>query len=303
MNLRDMDSHDLAVVYAGGDLKRSDRRRVENILFERFQPLFKSQAYKFRFTGLDIDDLLGVIYGAFTTSLKKFDPVTYPDKKFPAWLKRGVSDAMLVEVPVMLGFDGATLKDLFYNYTKYEKACLQVNPEATSDDIVEYMAQQLVRPRGNSGYQIVKTSETAREFVLQYREMRRGMVSLDKPLGEDGAVSLADFVVDEGAPDPLDELNTWEQRKYCKIFYEAALNELDERYRRIFTDRMLAHTSDESVTGTEFSLAAIGQREKISKERVRQIEEKARKRVKKHMRLLAREEGYRELLDCPLDQG
>ncbi|MGH7196997.1 MAG: sigma-70 family RNA polymerase sigma factor [Candidatus Saccharimonadales bacterium] len=108
--------------------------------------------------------------------------------------------------------------------------------------------------------------------VQQAKEAMHIFISLDAPVGEDGDSTLSD-VVSVTAPSPEDiALNNVERTEL-----EDAISELDDRSAAII--RMRYGLLD----GEPWSLADIGKRFELSRERVRQLEVKALEKLKEIM--------------------
>lgn len=104
---------------------------------------------------------------------------------------------------------------------------------------------------------------TTVEEVTKLRRLAAHTVSLDQPVGPDDADPLGDFVAETGADDmPLDSALYALQRDQV----EAALNTLSERSRYILRLRF------GFVDGTEYTLTQVAALLKLSRERIRQLE-------------------------------
>jgi RNA polymerase primary sigma factor len=107
-------------------------------------------------------------------------------------------------------------------------------------------------------------------------------VSLDMTVGDDENTSLGNLVLDRTAPNPQDELIAREMRAEI----EAILNTLDEREQIVMRKRFGFDEDDKSV------LQQIGDELNISRERVRQIEALALRKL----RSAARKKRLRDYL-------
>ena len=94
-------------------------------------------------------------------------------------------------------------------------------------------------------------------------------VSLDRPVGDDDSV-LSDFVEDESAESPYELAETEENARRV----EEILSKLSPRERDILRMRF-GFEGDEKST-----LEVVGQRFGVTRERIRQIEAKALKRLR-----------------------
>src|SRR4051794_11117132 len=93
-------------------------------------------------------------------------------------------------------------------------------------------------------------------------------VSLNQTIGADGGGELGDLFTDDAVLDPLDEMETTERRQTVR----KALDALPERDRRIIELRF-------GFDGEPWTLDAIGRELDVTRERIRQLERQAVKRL------------------------
>src|SRR5262245_3521179 len=106
-------------------------------------------------------------------------------------------------------------------------------------------------------------------------------LSLDDKIGRDKDTPISAYLVDEGSTNPEEEL----LKEESEVLIRLALKGLTEREKMVIVDRFGLEG------GRTFTLKEIGERRGISRERVRQIEAQAKKRLRKlitHNRALAR---------------
>jgi RNA polymerase primary sigma factor len=101
-------------------------------------------------------------------------------------------------------------------------------------------------------------------------KMARPPVSLDAPVGDDGDVSVGDFIEDKGAESPADRTG----HSLLKESLEAVLTSLNQRERRILEMRFGL------VDGYGHTLEEIGNLYSVTRERIRQIEAKALRKLR-----------------------
>ena len=118
---------------------------------------------------------------------------------------------------------------------------------------------------------VMKKAEISRETLNEVQQFSHGYLSLDTTLIGDSEKSIIDFLRDPKAEDGF-EKNMMEQALTQKV--QTALKVLDQRDEKILTWR---YGLDGKGTQT---LDEIGKRLNISKERVRQIEERAMKKIR-----------------------
>ncbi len=131
------------------------------------------------------------------------------------------------------------------------------------------------------------TGKIARKLHVkasEVQEMAQRMdgrdLSLDAPLGEDGSSSHVDFVTGEG-PGQDDELGAAQEQRVVTGRVGAALARLDERERFIIEQRVM---NDAPMT-----LKELGDHFGFSRERARQLEIRAKEKLKAELGALAEE--------------
>jgi RNA polymerase sigma-32 factor len=115
-------------------------------------------------------------------------------------------------------------------------------------------------------------------------------VSLDTKPFDDSSSSLGDLLA---APDRSQEetLAASERDDQVRIAVRSAMSELDERERYIAENRLMADHDD------ELSLAEIGRRLGVSRERARQLEVRTKRKLRRRIEELSRRGGDRLSLD------
>jgi len=122
--------------------------------------------------------------------------------------------------------------------------------------------------------------ELAREADIPVEETRRVMkiskhpISLDRPIGESEDSYFGDFIEDETAENPVSAAG----HKMLRDKINAVLNTLTERERDIIK---LRYGIGEGFT---YTLEEVGQKFKVTRERVRQIEAKAVRKLQHPVR-------------------
>jgi RNA polymerase sigma-32 factor len=123
-------------------------------------------------------------------------------------------------------------------------------------------------------------SAPAEKVIAMARRLEARDVSLDAKVFEDGARALVDTLV----ADELDQEERFARAEEGAMLREClhvAVGELDPRERYIVESRMLADPED------ELSLAEIGRRLGVSRERARQLEARAKRKLRDRLQPLA----------------
>jgi len=249
------EEHDLALKWrdqndsrAGEQLVRANLRYVVAI------------ALTYRRYGLRLGDLIAEGNVGVVTALRKFDPdkgtrfVTYA----AYWIRAYILNFVIRSWSLVGSGSGPLRSKLFFQLRRERARIANLVPER--EDAMEQLATQL-------GTSVEKLTP-----MLQRLEARD--VSLDVPLFNDGEQTRLDTL--ESAEAPQDEQLAKHERAYLiggRV--HDALSLLDERERFIVEQRMLA---DE-----ELSLAEIGRRLGVSRERARQLEARAKKKLRKSL--------------------
>jgi RNA polymerase primary sigma factor len=246
-----------------GALSALDRRRYEqqieqgreafNHLVTANSRLVISIAKKYVGRGLTFLDLIQEGNVGLLRAARKFDYKR--GHKFSTyatwWIRQAVTRAIAdhgrtIRVPVHIGDQLNRLMRLSRELTQ------ELNRQPTTEELAKYSGQPL-------------------EKIEQMLEYARIPVSLDKPVGEDGDSQLGDFIEDEDSESPTDQVSQVMLREQLL----EAIDSLPPREQRIL--RLRYGFQD----GQMYTLAEIGQRLGITRERVRQLEAQALGRLRK----------------------
>lgn len=141
---------------------------------------------------------------------------------------------------------------------------------------VKRASQSLIQSLGRepTAQEIAEKTGLPEEKVRKIIEADQDTVSLETPIGEEEDSHLGDFIEDKKNPSPPEAAI---QANLKEIISEA-LNTLTEREAEVL--RMRFGLSD----GNEHTLEEVGQRFKVTRERIRQIEAKALRKLKQSSR-------------------
>lgn len=120
--------------------------------------------------------------------------------------------------------------------------------------------------------ELSEAMETSPEFVEMLEDLQHLQpLSLDLPVGEDGDTSLGDLVEDDSAPAPEDVASSSVLRDQIR----EMLKVLPDRERRIIELRFGL------VDGKEWTLEEVGKTMNLTRERIRQLEKGALRKLRK----------------------
>jgi RNA polymerase sigma-32 factor len=129
------------------------------------------------------------------------------------------------------------------------------------------------------------------KVTAMVRRLEARDVSLDAKVYDDSATTLSDTLT-ANDPNQEDGLVGSEVGGYVRDAVQAALTGLDKRERYIVENRLMADNED------EMSLAEIGRRLGVSRERARQLEARAKKKLKSRITELSRGNGWLDIHDA-----
>lgn len=243
--------------------RRWKENRDEKALHELVQSytrLVISIASKFKNYGLPVGDLIQEGNIGLMEAAARFEPAL--ENRFSTyatwWIKAQIQDYVLRNWSIVRTGTTASQKSLFFNLRRLRaKIDGQSARDYLDDDAAEKIASQL--------------GVTAAEVLDMEARMNSGDASLNAPVNEDGTGERQDFLVDK-APTPEDVVIGMRDGKTRSLWLNSALESLSDRERTIIKSRQMAL---QPVT-----LEDLGKEFGISKERVRQLEQKALDKLK-----------------------
>ncbi|TVS00752.1 MAG: RNA polymerase factor sigma-32 [Rhodobacteraceae bacterium] len=231
-------------------------------LITAYGRLAVSVATRFRRYGLPLDDLIQQGNLGLMRAAEKFDPENGARFSTYAawWIRASMQEYVMRNWSVVRTATNANQKKLFFHLRK-TLAKLddgEVRREALSASV----ARELDVPE--------------EQVEIMLGRMSGQDLSLNTPQsdGEDGR-DWMDTIEDDSVETEAEVLDVLETRRRRKLLYRAVMS-LPEREQRIITER---HLQD-----TPRTLAEIGAEMGISKERVRQLEERAMSRITSELR-------------------
>lgn len=215
-------------------------------------------ALKYRHYGVPVTDLLAEGTLGVMRALEKYDPSrgtrfgTYASY----WIRAYVVTHILKCRTLVGGASGALGTGLFFTLRRERAQVAALHGEGESAD--EILAERL--------------GVSDRQLESMLTRLDGGDTSLDAPLSDDGSESPLDSLADEARQE--DWVAQQQLRDKLETALSGALRQLDSRERFIITRRLLADDED------ALSLADMGRHFGISRERVRQIEERAKRKLR-----------------------
>ncbi len=211
--------------------------------------------------GLPINEMISEGNIGLMQAVKKFEP----EKGFRLatyamwWIKASIQEYILRSWSLVKIGTTTAQKKLFFNLRKIKN---QIAPTTEGDLKQEHVSS------------IAKKLDVSEEEVVSMNRRLRGKEhSLNTPIGEDGE-QWQDWVVDKEMDHEL-RFAQQEEMEQRKDLLQDSIKILNEREKEILHSRRL---TDKPTT-----LEELSKKYKISRERIRQIENKAFEKLQKHM--------------------
>jgi RNA polymerase sigma-32 factor len=233
-------------------------------------------ALRYRRYGVPVEELVSEGNFGLVHALGKFEPgrgtrfVTYA----AYWIRAYVLNHVIRSWSLVGVGSGALRSKMFFRLRRERVKIANLVGEGDQADAM--LAQAMGLPEA-----------TVQAMV---RRLDARDVSLDTKPFDDSSTSLADLLA---APDRSQEetLAATERDDQVKIAVRSAMAELDDRERYIAENRLMADHDD------ELSLAEIGRRLGVSRERARQLEVRTKRKLRRRIEELSRRAGDRLSLD------
>tara|TARA_Y100001960_G_scaffold4378_1_gene4717 strand:- start:49 stop:939 length:891 start_codon:yes stop_codon:yes gene_type:complete len=218
-------------------------------------------AMRYKGYGLPLNEMISEGNVGLMQAVKKFEP----EKGFRLatyamwWIKASIQEYILRSWSLVKIGTTTAQKKLFFNLKKLKN---QIAPKAEGDLKDEHVKNIANRLNVNE-----------EEVVSMNRRLSGKEHSLNAPIGEDGD-EWQDWLIDKEMDQEL-KFSQQEEMKQRKDLLQDSVKILNKREKDILYSRRLA---DEPVT-----LEDLSKKFKISRERIRQIENKAFEKLQKHM--------------------
>ena len=211
--------------------------------------------------GLPVNEMISEGNIGLMQAVKKFEP----EKGFRLatyamwWIKASIQEYILRSWSLVKIGTTAAQKKLFFNLKKLKN---QIAPR-TEGDLRDEHVKDIAK----------KLNVTENEVVSMNRRLSGREHSLNAPIGEDGD-EWQDWIVDNDMDQEV-KFAQQEEMEQRKNLLQDSIKILNDRERKILYARRL---SEEQET-----LEDLSKKFKISRERIRQIENKAFEKLQKHM--------------------
>jgi len=211
--------------------------------------------------GLPLNEIISEGNVGLMQAVKKFEP----EKGFRLatyamwWIKASIQEYILRSWSLVKIGTTTAQKKLFFNLKKLKN---QIAPKAEGDLKDEHVKNIASRLNVNE-----------EEVVSMNRRLSGKEHSLNSPIGEDGD-EWQDWLIDKEMDQEL-KFSQQEEMKQRKELLQDSVKILNKREKDILYSRRLAEEPE--------TLEDLSKKFKISRERIRQIENKAFEKLQKHM--------------------
>jgi len=245
---------DLAVKYR----KNNDLDAVEKLITSNLRFVVKV-SFEYKSYGIKILDLIQEGNIGLMMAVKKFDP--YKGYRFISyaiwWIRAYIQNFIIKNWSLVKIGTTQAQKKLFYKIGKVRKAL-----ESNQEDEKKYEV-------------LAKDMDVAKEDIIEMEQrMSSRDLSLDAPFDDNEELSHFDLLK-ETSPNQEEVLGEEEEKKILEGEVQDAMKRLTEKEEYVIKNRIMA---DSPLT-----LQEIGNHLKLSRERVRQIESEALKKLKGEM--------------------
>lgn len=244
--------------------KHNDKEAAHQLVTSHLRLVAKI-ALRYRGYGLPVSDLISEGNIGLMKAVKKFEP----ERGFRLstyamwWIKASVTEYVLKSWSMVKMGTMAAQKKLFFSLRKAKEKLNLINSNDIDFESVKILSEQF--------------NLSERDIVNMNSRMSIRDQSLNTPVSKDGlgSIEIQDLLEDE-RPSPEAIVANQQEAAIRHEMLTKALSQLSERERHIFTERRL---KDDPIT-----LEKLGEGYGISRERVRQLENRAFVKVEKSIR-------------------
>jgi RNA polymerase sigma-32 factor len=243
---------------AGKWLRDGDRQAATKLVNANLRYVV-AIALTYRRYGLALSDLVAEGNFGIVHALRKFDPsrgtrfVTYA----AYWIRAYILN-FVIRSWSLVGVGSGPLRSKLFFRLRRERARI-ASLVGEGDVGTELLAERFGAP--------------AEKVLSMARRLEARDLSLDTKVFDDGQTTLVD-TLESTAQSQEERFAASEERIHLKERLRSALDGLDPRERYIVEARMMADEED------ELSLAEIGRRLGVSRERARQLESRVKKKLR-----------------------
>ena len=245
---------------------KNDKKAMHKII-RAYSKLVIAFSMKFKNYGLPVNDLVQEGHIGLMQAMAKFEPNR--DIRFSTyaswWIRSAIQDYVLKNWSIVRTGTTASQKALFFSLRrlKLELSKYSKNEEEVRNKVAKKL-----------NIKVADVENMENRFIHEDK-------SLNAKVSDDYNQEFGNFIVDENSLNELDIVNRLDLARK-RSWFKKAMRELGIRESQIIA---LRHLSDDPLT-----LEKLGELFKISKERVRQIENRAIKKLKTLVRKLSSKE-------------
>ena len=246
---------------------KNDKKAMHKII-RAYSKLVIAFSMRFKNYGLPVNDLVQEGHIGLMQAMAKFEPGR--DIRFSTyaswWIRSAIQDYVLKNWSIVRTGTTASQKALFFSLRrlKLELSKYSKNEEEVRNKVAKKL-----------NIKVTDVENMENRFIHEDK-------SLNARVSDDYNQEFGNFIVDENSLNELDIVNRLDLARK-RSWFKKAMRELGIRESQIIA---LRHLSDDPLT-----LEKLGELFKISKERVRQIENRAIKKLKSLVRKLSSKES------------
>lgn len=237
-------------------------------------------ALKYRRYGVPLSELIAEGNFGVVHALKKFQPergnrfVTYA----AYWIRAYILNYIIRSWSLVGAGSGALRSKMFFRLRREKVRVLNLVGDGAAAD--ELLATRL--------------GLTLEQVQGMLRRLEARDVSLDAKMYEDSGTAVLDTLVSPTQDQEQSLAATGVQEK-LKDAVREAVDELDDREKYIVENRLMADPED------ELSLAELGRRLGVSRERARQLEARAKKKLRGRLQSVSRDVAWEPAASAPAE--
>ena len=246
---------------------KNDKKAMHKII-KAYSKLVIAFSMKFKNYGLPVNDLVQEGHIGLMQAMAKFEPSR--DIRFSTyaswWIRSAIQDYVLKNWSIVRTGTTASQKALFFSLRRLK---LELSKYSKNEEEVRSKVAKKLNIK------VADVENMENRFIHEDK-------SLNAKVSDDYNQEFGNFIVDENSLNELDIVNRLDLARK-RSWFKKAMRELGIRESQIIA---LRHLSDDPLT-----LEKLGELFKISKERVRQIENRAIKKLKALVRKLSSKES------------